>query len=140
MNSIAIGKHIKWTLKSPSETGYVADEFYDYIRNINDEFIITENSYIEGTVIYSSFGSAVVKISDMTPEMFPFTLFCNEVKNRFPDQPDLIQQRFINDLEIGPMNIKGFSIDHQFCKSWQVFLNLPIDFIPGKSINRRSHL
>lgn len=85
MNSIAIGKHIKWTLKSPSETGYVADEFYDYIRNINDEFIITENSYIEGTVIYSSFGSAVVKISDMTPEMFPFTLFCNEVKNRFPD-------------------------------------------------------
>ena len=85
MNSIAIGKHIKWTLKSPSETGYVADEFYDYIRNINDEFFIIEKSYIEGTVIYSSFGSAVVKISDMTPEMFPFTLFCNEVKNRFPD-------------------------------------------------------
>ena len=103
MNSIAIGKHIKWTLKSPSETGYVADEFYDYIRNINDEFIITENSYIEGTVIYSSFGSAVVKISDMTPEMFPFTLFCNEVKNRFPDididNSNLYQRYLCLDIE-----------------------------------------
>lgn len=103
MNSIAIGKHIKWTLKSPSETGYVADEFYDYIRNINDEFFIIEKSYIEGTVIYSSFGSAVVKISDMTPEMFPFTLFCNEVKNRFPDididNSNLYQRYLCLDIE-----------------------------------------
>jgi hypothetical protein len=134
MDSIAIGKHIKWTLKSPSETGYVADEFYDFIRDNNEEFIITENSYIEGTVIYSSFGSAVVEISDMTPEMFPFTLFCNEVKNRFPDidiDNSNLYQRYLC-LDIETMTslyyydiITGEIIDAEYDEEDGFFLDYP---------------
>ena len=78
---IKIGSTLRWTLLSPKETGVDNSEFYAFI---DDNFIPEgENSHISGVVVYISDGSAIIQVTDMTSDMFPFTLFYNEVKNRF---------------------------------------------------------
>ena len=78
---IKIGSTLKWTLQSPKETGVDNSGFYEFI---DDNFIPEgANSHISGVVVYISDGSAIIQVTDMTSDMFPFTLFYNEVKNRF---------------------------------------------------------
>ena len=80
---IKLGSPFTWTLQSPKEAGRKVDEFYAFI---DDQLAISEeNAHISGTVIYISEGSAVIQVSEMTPSLFPFTLFYNEVQNRFYD-------------------------------------------------------
>ena len=76
---IKIGSTLRWTLQSPKETGVDNSEFYAFI---DDNFIPEgENSHISGVVVYISDGSAIIQVTDMTSDMFPFTLFYNEVKS-----------------------------------------------------------
>ena len=78
---IKIGSTLRWTLQSPKETGVDNSGFYEFI---DDNFIPEgANSHISGVVVYISDGSAIIQVTDMTSDMFPFTLFYNEVKNRF---------------------------------------------------------
>ena len=79
--TIDLGALVTWTLKSAEETGKVIDGTY----LVNEDFGITfsENSFIQGVVVYHEDGVAIVKVSDMSPDMFPFTLFFTELMNRF---------------------------------------------------------
>jgi len=80
---IKLGSSFTWTLQSPMESGKKVDDFYAFI---DDQLAdVEENAHISGTVIYISDGSIVIQVSEMTPGLFPFTLFYNEVKNRFFD-------------------------------------------------------
>ena len=80
---IKLGSPFTWTLQSPKEAGRKVDEFYAFI---DDQLAISEkNAHISGAVIYISEGSAVIQVSEITPSLFPFTLFYNEVQNRFYD-------------------------------------------------------
>ena len=83
VEDIKLGSPFTWTLQSPKESGKNVDEFYAFIDDQLGMF--EENVHISGTVIYISEGSAVIQVSEMTPSLFPFTLFYNEVKNRFYD-------------------------------------------------------
>ena len=78
---IKIGSTLKWTLQSPKETGVDNSGFYEF----RDDNFIPEgaHSHILGVVVYISDGSAIIQVTDMTSDMFPFALFYNEVKNRF---------------------------------------------------------
>ena len=80
---IKLGSLFTWTLQSPKESGKIVDEFYAFIDDRLDQ--LEENAQISGTVIYISEGSAVIKVSEMTPSLFPFTLFYNEIQNSFFD-------------------------------------------------------
>ena len=51
-----------------------------------------------------------------------------------------VQQRLVYDLEVGSVYVKCFVVDHQLCKSRQIFFNFPIHFVSGKRIDWRSHL
>ena len=42
-----------------------------------------DNAFIKGDVIYNDGESLIIEIKEMTNSLFPFTLFYNEVKNRF---------------------------------------------------------
>ena len=78
---IKIGSTLRWTLNSPKGAGVDNSGFYAFI---DDNFIPEgANSHISGIVIYVSDGSAIIQVTDMTSDMFPFTIFYNEVKNRF---------------------------------------------------------
>ncbi len=82
-NKISIGLPFTWTLKSPRETNHSSEEFDSFVK---DNIILVRNdSHITGCVIYNDGKSAVVEIKEMTPCLFPFTLFYNEVENRFPN-------------------------------------------------------
>lgn len=56
-----------------SETGFYID---DWINTCSDDL------YVSGIVVYNDSKTAVIKVSDMSPYMFPFTFFRNEVENR----------------------------------------------------------
>ena len=83
VEDIKLGSPFTWTPQSPKESGKNVDEFYAFVDDQLGMF--EENAHISGTVIYISDGSAVIQVSEMTPSLFPFTLFYNEVKNRFYD-------------------------------------------------------
>ena len=38
------------------------------------------------------------------------------------------------------MDIEGLAVDHQLGELGQVLLDLPVDFVPGESVDRRAHL
>ena len=76
-----IGDSITWTLRSPMEAGMKAQDFMNFVNN-NTE-IDVDDAFIKGEVICLDVPSTiVVEVKDMTQDMFPFTLFANEVKNR----------------------------------------------------------
>ena len=80
--NIKVGDSITWTLNSPMGTGLKSQDFMDFI---NDKIEIdTDDAFIKGEVIYfNELSTIVVKVKDMTQDMFPFTLFANEVESRF---------------------------------------------------------
>ena len=76
-----IGESICWTLRSPMDTGFSFKDFTDFINNYTD---IEENAFIKGEIIYFDESAAiVVEVKEMTQDMFPFTLYSNEVRSRF---------------------------------------------------------
>lgn len=76
-----IGESICWTLWSPMDTGFSFKDFTDFINNYTD---IEEDAFIKGEIIYFDESAAiVVEVKEMTQDMFPFTLYSNEVRSRF---------------------------------------------------------
>ena len=76
-----IGESICWTLWSPMDTGFSFKDFTDFINNYTD---IEEDAFIKGEIIYFDESSVIiVEVKEMTQDMFPFTLFSNEVRSRF---------------------------------------------------------
>lgn len=76
-----IGDSIKWTLKSPMDTGLDFKEFMDFINDYTD--IEVDDAFIKGEVIYfDELSTIVVEVKDMTQNLFPFTLFANEIESR----------------------------------------------------------
>ena len=77
-----IGDSVKWTLRSPMDTGLDFKEFMDFINDYTD--IEVDDAFIKGEVIYfDELSTIVVEVKDMTQNMFPFTLFANEIESRF---------------------------------------------------------
>lgn len=77
-----IGDSITWTLMSPMDTGLLFKDFTDFINNYTN--IEVDDAFIKGDIIYyDELSTIVVEVKDMTQDMFPFTLFANEVKSRF---------------------------------------------------------
>ena len=80
--NIKIGDSITWTLMSPMDTGLTFKDFTDFINNYTN--IEVDDAFIKGDIIYyDELSTIVVEVKDMTQDMFPFTLFANEVKSRF---------------------------------------------------------
>lgn len=78
---IKIGSRFNWTLKSPSKTKHDPIEFDSFV---DDHIILVRNdSHITGDVIYNDGQTAIIEVMEMTPNLFPFTLFCNEIDSRF---------------------------------------------------------
>ena len=77
------GSTFTWTLKSPSMTALSSEEFEAFVDAYLDN--VDKNAFIKGDVIYNDGETAIVEIKEMTNGLFPFTLFYNEVKNRYPD-------------------------------------------------------
>lgn len=76
-----IGEFICWTLWSPMDTGFSFKDFTDFINNYTD---IEKDAFIKGEIIYFDESSVIiVEVKEMTQDMFPFTMFANEVKSRF---------------------------------------------------------
>ena len=80
---IIIGSTFTWTLKSPEESGYSTEEFKAFV----DDHLNTvdENARVSGSVIYNDGEAAIIEVSEIDSCLNPFTLFYNEVKNRFPE-------------------------------------------------------
>jgi len=77
-----IGDSITWTLMSPMDTGLLFNDFTEFINNYTE--IEVDDAFIKGEVIYfDGLSTIVVEVKDMTQDMFPFTMFANEVKSRF---------------------------------------------------------
>ena len=78
--NISIGSIITWTLESPKMTSKETEDFYAFV----DDYLETycKSSFIKGEVIDIYEGIALIRVTDMTPDMFPFTLFYNEAQNR----------------------------------------------------------
>lgn len=79
-----IGKDYTWTLNSPEGCGCSTEGwkvFKGGYMDIDDEL----SAHITGTTIYNDGEAAIMVVKEMTKGLFPFTLFYNEVKNRFPD-------------------------------------------------------
>ena len=98
---INIGSSFTWTLNSPSETKHSSTEFDSFV---DDNIVIVRNdSHITGDVIYNDGKSVVIVIQEMTPNLFPFTLFYNEVEAQFPNldlqNKDPYQKYFCVDIE-----------------------------------------
>lgn len=67
---------------SPMDTGLTFKDFTDFINNYTN--IEVDDAFIKGDIIYyDELSTIVVEVKDMTQDMFPFTLFANEVKSRF---------------------------------------------------------
>jgi len=80
--NIKIGDSITWTLMSPMDTGLTFKDFTDFINNYTN--IEVDDAFIKGDIIYyDELSTIVVVVKDMTQDMFPFTLFANEVESRF---------------------------------------------------------
>ena len=79
---IANGSTFIWTLKSPSLTALSSEEFDGFVVDYLDG--VDEDAFIKGDVIYNDGELAIIDIKEMTSSLFSFTLFYNEVKNRFP--------------------------------------------------------
>ena len=80
--NIKIGDSITWTLMSPMDTGLTFKDFTDFINNYTN--IEVDDAFIKGDIIYyDELSTIVVEVKDMTQDMFPFTMFANEVKSRF---------------------------------------------------------
>lgn len=78
-----IGDSITWTPWSPLDTGMDVQGFMDFINDYTDITDANE-AFIKGDVIYyDELSTIVVEVKEMTQDMFPFTLFGNEVKMRF---------------------------------------------------------
>ena len=76
-----IGDSITWTLMSPMDTGLLFKDFTDFINNYTN--IEVDDAFIKGDIIYyNELSTIVVEVKDMTQDMFPFTLFANEVESR----------------------------------------------------------
>lgn len=80
--NLKTGDSITWTLMSPIDTGLSFNGFTDFINNYMD--IEVDDAFIKGNIIcYDELSMIVVEVTDMTQDMFPFTLFANEVESRF---------------------------------------------------------
>ena len=80
--NIKVGDSITWTPWSPMDTGMEFRDFMAFINNYTD--IEVDDAFIKGEVIYyDELRTIVVEVKDMTQDMFPFTLFANEVESRF---------------------------------------------------------
>ena len=80
---IKTGSPFTWTLKSPGKTKHDSKEFDSFV---DDHIILVRNdSHIMGDVIYNDGQIAIIEVKEMTPNLFPFTLFYNEVENNFPN-------------------------------------------------------
>ena len=77
-----IGDSITWTPWSPMDTGL---NFRDFMTFINEKTEIeVDDAFIKGEVIYfDELSTIVVEVKEMTQDMFPFTMFANEVESRF---------------------------------------------------------
>lgn len=80
--TIKTGGIITWTPWSPMDTG---KNFQDFMAFINEKTEIeVDDAFIKGEVIYyDELSTVVVEVKDMTQDMFPFTMFTNEVESRF---------------------------------------------------------
>lgn len=101
LEEIKTGLLFTWTLKSPGETKHASKEFDSFV---DDHIILVRNdSHITGEVIYNDGQSAVIEVKEMTPNLFPFTLFRNEVEARFPNldvhNDDLYKKYFCVDIQ-----------------------------------------
>lgn len=124
----AIGSTFIWMPESPMETGLDFQGFMDFVNNYTD--IEVDDAFIKGEVIYyDELSTIVVEVKDMTQELFPFTLFANEVKSRFtniviknndPYQRFLcldtrsMTSLFYYDLEKGYLAEAGYDADGNF--------------------------
>lgn len=78
-----INSPFTWTLNNPRETKHSSKEFDSFV---DDNIIMVSNdSHIAGDVIFNDGKSVVIEIKEMTPNLFPFTLFFNEIEARFPN-------------------------------------------------------
>lgn len=80
--AIKSGDLITWTPWSPMDTGI---NFQDFMAFINEKTEIeVDDAFIKGEVIYfDELSTVVVEVKEMTQDMFPFTMFANEVESRF---------------------------------------------------------
>ena len=80
--TIKTGDLITWTPWSPMDTGMNSQDFMAFINECTE--IEVDDAFIKGDIIYyDELSTIVVEVKDMTQDMFPFTLFANEVKSRF---------------------------------------------------------
>ena len=80
--TIKIGDLIIWTPWSPMDTGLNSQDFMAFIHEKTE--IEVDDAFIKGEVIYfDDLSTIVVEVKDMTQNMFPFTMFANEVESRF---------------------------------------------------------
>ena len=80
--TIKTGELITWTPWSPVDTGMNSQDFMAFINEKTE--IEVDNAFIKGEVIYfDELSTIVVEVKDMTQDMFPFTIFANEVESRF---------------------------------------------------------
>lgn len=80
--TIKTGDLITWTPWSPMDTGMNSQDFMAFINECTE--IEVDDAFIKGEVIYfDELSTIVVEVKDMTQDMFPFTMFANEVESRF---------------------------------------------------------
>lgn len=80
--TISLGDTFTWQPKGLDRNNEAVEEFVSMV--VEDIYEVEENSFITGNVIYVDSECFVVEISDMSPELFQFTLFANEAANAFP--------------------------------------------------------
>ena len=78
---IVIGTLFTWTPQCPSKTELSSEEFDSFL---DEHFSFRNDAHINGEIIYNDGESAIIEIREMTVDLFPFSLFYNEVKDRFP--------------------------------------------------------
>ena len=82
MNNYKRGDLITWMPWSPMDTGMNFQDFMAFINECTE--IEVDDAFIKGEVIYfDELSTVVVEVKDMTQDMFPFTMFANEVESRF---------------------------------------------------------
>ena len=80
--TIKTGDLITWTPWSPMDTGLNSQDFMAFINEKTE--IEVDDAFIKGEVIYfDELSTVVVEVKEMTQDMFPFTMFANEVESRF---------------------------------------------------------
>ena len=80
-NCIRKGDLIEWTMLSPMKTGLEYRDFMTFIRDYTD--IEVDDAFIKGEVVcVEEQSTIIVEVKEMTQDMFPFTVFANEVKSR----------------------------------------------------------